>query len=87
MKNIGDIDIQQLFPSFIYRRGLEYYNQRRVRNLLYDVNNELWTATVRGSRNYFVEIEASSIFTGHLKAECDCPALICMIRASILQQR
>ncbi|MEC5424115.1 DEAD/DEAH box helicase [Virgibacillus sp. C22-A2] len=74
MKSIGDINIQKLFPSIIYKRGLEYYKRDKVSDLLYDINYQVWTATVHGTENYFVEINMKEFAEGSIDTYCDCPA-------------
>ncbi len=63
-----------MFPSVIYRRGLAYYKNDLISNLVYDLNYNVWTATVHGSEDYFVEINMSEFSSGSIKAYCDCPA-------------
>lgn len=74
MRRISDINIQKLFPSIIYKRGLDYYKRDRVSDLLYDLNFEVWTATVRGTEDYFVEINMKELASGSIDTYCDCPA-------------
>ncbi|RDW20445.1 DEAD/DEAH box helicase [Oceanobacillus chungangensis] len=74
MKRLSEMNIQKLFPSIIYKRGLEYFNRKKVNNLLYDINNQVWTATVQGSENYFVEIDMKDYANGSIDTFCDCPA-------------
>ncbi|WP_096272952.1 DEAD/DEAH box helicase [Paucisalibacillus globulus] len=74
MKKLSEIDIQRLFPSLIYKRGLEYYNKGLVTDLSYDINYNVWTATVQGSEDYFVEINMKDYEKGSVDTYCDCPA-------------
>lgn len=74
MKTLKDINLSKLFPSVIYRRGLEYYKKNKVSDLLYDINYQVWTATVSGSEDYFVEINMKEINKGTIDTYCDCPA-------------
>ncbi|WP_010648513.1 DEAD/DEAH box helicase [Oceanobacillus massiliensis] len=74
MKKISDINIQKLFPAVIYKRGLDYYKQNKVSDLLYDINYQVWTATVHGSEDYFVEINMKDFDKGSIETYCDCPA-------------
>ncbi|MFC4023448.1 SNF2 helicase associated domain-containing protein [Oceanobacillus longus] len=74
MKNISEINIQKLFPAVIYRRGMDYYKQNKVSDLLYDINYQVWTATVHGSEDYFVEINMKDFGKGSIDTYCDCPA-------------
>lgn len=71
---LSDVNIQKLFPSQIYSRGLKYFKDKRITNLLYDVNNQLWTAMVYGSEDYFVEINMRNADNGSIGTYCDCPA-------------
>lgn len=74
LKTIQDVNIQNLFPAVIYRRGLAYFQQGRVRDLLYDINNRIWSATVQGTEDYFVEIDTNHLENGSVGTYCDCPA-------------
>ncbi|WP_249869415.1 DEAD/DEAH box helicase [Oceanobacillus saliphilus] len=74
MKKLSDINIQKLFPGIIYKRGLDYYKQNKVSDLLYDINYLVWTATVHGSEDYFVEINMKNFNNGSIDTYCDCPA-------------
>ncbi|MBS3679128.1 SNF2 helicase associated domain-containing protein [Ornithinibacillus massiliensis] len=74
MKKLSDINIQRLFPSLIYKRGLEYYNRGHVTDLAYDINYNVWTARVQGSEDYFVEINMKDLEKGSVDTYCDCPA-------------
>ncbi|RDW22364.1 helicase SNF2 [Oceanobacillus arenosus] len=74
MKRLSEMNIQKLFPSIIYKRGLEYFNRKKVNNLLYDINNSVWTATVQGTENYFVEIDMKDYANGSIDTFCNCPA-------------
>ncbi|MBP1970964.1 SNF2 family DNA or RNA helicase [Virgibacillus natechei] len=74
MKRISDFNIQKLFPNIIYKRGLDYFKRDKVSDLLYDINNQLWTATVHGSENYFVELNMKGFANGSVETYCTCPA-------------
>ncbi|GAA0437812.1 DEAD/DEAH box helicase [Lentibacillus halophilus] len=74
MKTIDEKTVQQLFPSVVYKRGWEYYNNGLVTDLAYDRNFDIWSATVRGSESYFVEINTADLSNDTLRAYCDCPA-------------
>ncbi|ASK64314.1 helicase SNF2 [Virgibacillus phasianinus] len=65
--------MQRLFPSQVYERGLEYFHQGRVTELLYDINYHVWTATVYGSESYFVEVNTKRWPHELSDAYCDCP--------------
>ncbi|TQS72041.1 helicase SNF2 [Ornithinibacillus gellani] len=74
MKNLSKFDIRKLFPDVIYKRGLQYYERNQISDLLYDINFKVWTATVHGSEDYFVEINMNTIQEGTIDTFCDCPA-------------
>ncbi|MEW9675621.1 SNF2 helicase associated domain-containing protein [Lentibacillus sp. L22] len=74
MQSIQNINLQQLFPDPVYRRGMQYYKQNRVSAPVYDRNNQVWSATVTGTSLYFVEIYMKEFDQGNLIAYCDCPA-------------
>ncbi|MGM8366605.1 SNF2 helicase associated domain-containing protein [Virgibacillus sp. W0181] len=74
MKTIREASIQHMFPSLVYKRGLAYYKNDQVNDLLFDMNYDVWTATVHGTEAYFVEINMSNFHHGTIKAYCDCPA-------------
>ncbi|WP_430789979.1 SNF2 helicase associated domain-containing protein [Virgibacillus flavescens] len=74
MKSYDIFHMQRLFPSQVYERGLEYFHQGRVTDLLYDINFHVWTATVQGSEGYFVEVNTKKWPHELSDAYCDCPA-------------
>lgn len=74
MTNFSNVNIQKMFPSVVYRRGLNYFQNDRVKDLLYDINFNVWTAAVEGSEDYFVQIDAAEFDQGTIDAYCDCPA-------------
>src|SRR5699024_10161088 len=74
LKNLSEVNIQKLFPSHVYRRGLDYYKSYRVNNLIYDVNHHVWTALVQGTEPYFVELSLNKLESGSIEMYCDCPA-------------
>jgi len=74
LKHIRDIDIQKMFSAVVYQRGLEYYHRGLVSDLIYDKNFKIWSASVQGSDEYFVEINTSELSNGSLDVYCDCPA-------------
>ncbi|HLR01278.1 MAG TPA: DEAD/DEAH box helicase [Virgibacillus sp.] len=74
MKTFQDINIQNLFPEWVYKRGVDYYNGGRVLDLSFDRNYEVWTAHVLGTERYFVEIGTQSFQQGSLETYCECPA-------------
>ena len=74
MKQLKDVNISSLFPSAIYRRGVEYFKKDKVHDLVYDRNHQVWTAMVDGSENYFVEIDMREAEKGTIDTYCDCAA-------------
>lgn len=74
MKQLKDINISKLFPSVIYRRGVDYFKKGKVNSLTYDRNHHVWTAAVSGTENYFVEIDMNEVKKGSIETYCDCPA-------------
>lgn len=75
LNKVGDINIRQLFPSYVYKRGLDYYNHDRVENLSFDINFHTWSANVCGKNDdYFVEIDTSQIEKNKISTHCSCPA-------------
>lgn len=74
LKSVRNINVEKLFPPVIYKRGLDYYLHDRVSDLSYDKNYQVWTASVRGSENYFVEINMKDFSKGTIDTYCDCPA-------------
>jgi SNF2 family DNA or RNA helicase len=63
-----------MFPSPVYERGLAYYKNDQVDGLLFDINHNVWTASVHGSEVYFVEVNLTNFKKGSIRAYCDCPA-------------
>src|SRR5699024_3208254 len=74
LKKLSEVNIKKLFPSHIYRGGLDYYKRDRVNDLVYDINNQVWTAMVQGTENYFVEIDMRQYEKGTINTDCECPA-------------
>jgi superfamily II DNA or RNA helicase len=74
LKNINQKQIERLFQAEVYRRGLNYYQNKRVRNLDYNEPDETWFAEVFGTRIYDVEIDLSELAQGRIIPNCDCPA-------------
>ena len=74
MDAIYRIKVAKMFPKPIYEKGKTFVERDQVSDLLFDVNNKLWTANVHAEKMYFVEINVSKIDQGSLIAYCDCPA-------------
>mgnify|MGYP001258215149 CR=1 FL=1 len=66
-------DIKGMHSSAVYRRGMSYYQQGRVKNLEFDDLFDRWTATVNGSEPYDVSITFED---GMFYPECSCPAFL-----------
>jgi SNF2 family DNA or RNA helicase/uncharacterized Zn finger protein len=64
-------NIRSLFTTPVYKRGLNYYLENRVKDLCYDSDRNMWTATVRGSTSYEVKLEADEF---GVSPTCNCPA-------------
>lgn len=64
-------DIKDIFTNAVYRRGLGYYREGRVRELYHDPVRNIWGAKVKGSKSYHVTIEDDGI---GISSECNCPA-------------
>jgi SNF2 family DNA or RNA helicase/uncharacterized Zn finger protein len=65
------LEVKRRFTSSNFRKGKSYYEQGKVRDLVFDLVNEIWKATVRGSKNYQVVIQKAEI--GY-DFNCSCPA-------------
>ncbi|QYR20207.1 DEAD/DEAH box helicase [Paenibacillus sp. sptzw28] len=66
-------DIEQLCGAVSYKRGQEYYRDRKVTRITYDEGKYGYRAVVQsGGRPCEVRVEIDS--AGGLEAECDCPA-------------
>lgn len=75
LNKIGNTDIRHLFPSYVFKRGLDYYNNDRVENLSFDINFDTWSASVSGKNDdYFVEVDISHIDQNKISTDCSCPA-------------
>ncbi|WP_428910017.1 SNF2 helicase associated domain-containing protein [Niallia sp. Krafla_26] len=64
-------DIREYFSNAVYHRGKKYFEQGRVRGLHFDPVRQIWTAQVRGTNPYQVEIFEDRY---RFSYECDCPA-------------
>ncbi|MCT1901292.1 DEAD/DEAH box helicase [Oceanobacillus sojae] len=74
MKQIKDMNIKNAFPDNFYRRGLTYFKNNKVHDLMYDYNNLTWSATVQGTEDYLVEVNTKDLQQGSIDMHCDCPA-------------
>ncbi|TFJ91269.1 DEAD/DEAH box helicase [Lentibacillus salicampi] len=74
MKQIRDIDIEKMFSDTVYQRGLNYYQNGLVGDLIYDKNFKIWSAPVQGTEEYYVDIHTAQLSNGSMDVYCDCPA-------------
>lgn len=74
MNTIERDAIHLLFSEAMYRRGLAYYNKGNVSDVTFDRNHQVWTATVEGSEQYYIEIDIENAQRLKVKHDCDCPA-------------
>ncbi len=65
-------DIRELCGETFYKRGKSYYESRRVSKLTFDDINNRYTAQVKGSLAYRVQIDIDS--AGDIEPWCACPA-------------
>jgi uncharacterized Zn finger protein len=68
---LSESDIKDFFTDPVYKRGLDYYREGRVRDLSYDPERNIWSAVVRGSKSYQVAIEEDELV---IYSDCTCPA-------------
>lgn len=61
-----------MFPSRVYEKGNQLFKNGHVSDVLYDVNNSVWTANVLDRVLHFVEMNIEKVEEGSLKAYCDC---------------
>src|SRR5699024_8319828 len=74
LKTIDRYQVEKLFTPEVYQRGLRYYNTDRVGELQYDWHHDLWFGQVRGTEEYFVQVDFSIIEQGKILPPCVCPA-------------
>ncbi|MEK3875899.1 DEAD/DEAH box helicase [Paenibacillus sp. FSL M7-0420] len=67
-------DIKDICGDTFYKRGRSYYNSGRVSKLVLDAENNRYTAQVKGSRAYRVQIDFYYNLNGEPEAHCTCPA-------------
>lgn len=65
-------DIRELCGDTFYKRGKSYYDFHRVSKLTFDANNNCYTAQVKGSKAYRVQIDIDD--SGDIETQCSCPA-------------
>ncbi|UZH05864.1 DEAD/DEAH box helicase [Heyndrickxia coagulans] len=67
-------DVEDMYSPAIFRRGMRYYLEGRVKKLIPDSTMEFtWTAIVKGSKTYYVTVRYDEEFGGFAN-ECTCPA-------------
>lgn len=74
MDTIHKLKVSKMFPAEVYEKGKSLVSDDRVSDLLYDMNNQLWTANVEDQTLHFVELNIGKLKEGSLIAYCDCPA-------------
>lgn len=65
-------DVKSLCGATSYKRGEDYYRTGKVTRLKRSADGTGYTATVKGSKSYRVEIDY--IDDGEIEAFCECPA-------------
>lgn len=60
-----------MFTDTVFRRGKSYYEQGRVRDLVFDPVRMSWYAKVKGTKVYHVTVQKDE---DELIGECNCPA-------------
>lgn len=66
-------DIKEVCGAASYSRGRTYFNDGRVRKLVYDESEECYYAEVQGNRKYKVSVSVDE-HIGITEASCNCPA-------------
>src|SRR5699024_2066241 len=61
-----------MFPPHVYEKGNQLFKNKRVSDVLYDMNNSVWTANVLEKDFHFVEMNIEQVEEGSIKAYCDC---------------
>src|SRR5699024_61589 len=74
MDPIHELKVSKMFPEEMYKKGNSFVERDQVSDLLYDMNNKLWTANVYADTMHFVELNVGMLKEGSLIAYCDCPA-------------
>ncbi|WP_342477168.1 DEAD/DEAH box helicase [Paenibacillus sp. FSL H7-0350] len=67
-------DIKDFCGDTFFKRGLTYYNSGRVSKLVFDAENNRYTAQVKGNKTYRVKIDFYYDIVGEAEAYCTCPA-------------
>ena len=69
-ETISEEDIQECCDLKIYHRGIEYYNNSNVREVIYDSSIKVLKTEVEGNSNYIVKI---TLDQGEVSGSCSCP--------------
>ncbi len=64
-------DVQGLFPKVDYLRGLQYYHQKRVKELHWVKDQQLVSCYVHGTQSY--QVSFREVSPGKLDGRCTCP--------------
>lgn len=64
-------EIKGRFTNTVYQRGLRYFQDGRVGDLFHDPVRQIWSAKVKGSKSYIVEILKDD---ERFSYDCNCPA-------------
>lgn len=64
--------VKEWFRSDLFQKGLNYFNNSRVYNLVYDSDLDRLDGTVVGSQPYAVRVEFDE--EGYMDTYCNCPA-------------
>lgn len=64
-------DVQGLFPKADYLRGLQYYHQKRVKELHWVKDQQLVSCYVHGTQSY--QVSFREVSPGKLDGRCTCP--------------
>ncbi|MEK3713441.1 DEAD/DEAH box helicase [Paenibacillus sp. FSL R7-0333] len=67
-------DIKDFCGDTFYKRGRSYYNSGQVTKLVFDAENNRYTAQVKGSKTYRVKIDFYYHIVGVAEVYCTCPA-------------
>src|SRR5690625_4831275 len=66
--------IKKMFSRDVFERGIDYFENNRVRSVSFNRLNNVWFAEVVGRESYYVEVDVNNPLEDGLKAYCDCPA-------------
>lgn len=63
--------VRSFYSPTIFKRGEEYYQQGKVKNVTFDKDRQMWTADVSGSKLYHVRLQMNE---QHIEDDCTCVA-------------